>query len=148
MCQRGLNKKCKSELLILQHFETEPYHFIELEYLRGGTLKRVFEHRLNHARKVCPPKNSSYKVLLSNDSDGSDIEIPKKYELLELGKRIVMSAPLFTEEEVSSIIGAVLKGLKSIHEINYIHRDVKPENIMLQPLKEEDRQDRCRISLD
>ena len=47
-----------------------------------------------------------------------------------------MSTSLFTEEEVSSIIRAVLKGLKSIHEINYIHRDVKPENIMLQPFKE------------
>ena len=107
-----------------------------MEYLRGGTLKRAFEYRLDHARQVCPPKNSSYNVLMSNDSDGSDIEIPKKYELLELGKRIVMSTTLFTEEEVSSIIRAVIKGLKSIHEINYIHRDVKPENIMLQPFKE------------
>lgn len=82
-----------------------------MEYLRGGTLKRAFEYRLNHARKVCPPKNSSYNVLLANDSDGSDIEIPKKYELLELGKRIVMTAPLFSEEEVSSLIRSVLKGL-------------------------------------
>jgi hypothetical protein len=82
-----------------------------MEYLRGGTLKRAFEYRLDNARKVYPPKHSSYNVLLSNDSDGSDIDIPKKYELLELGKRIVMSAPLFSEEEVSSLIGAMLKGL-------------------------------------
>lgn len=82
-----------------------------MEYLRGGTLKRAFEYRLNHARKVCPPTNSSYNVLLANDSDGSDIEIPKKYELLELGRRIVMTEPLFSEEEVSQIIRSVLKGL-------------------------------------
>jgi serine/threonine protein kinase len=40
---------------------------------------------------------------------------------------------LFNEEEASKIIKGVMNGLHNIHEMNYIHRDLKPDNIQLAP---------------
>ena len=59
------------------------------------------------------------------DENESDIEPVKGLNL---------QSPLFTEEEVSSIIKNVLRGLEPVHDNNYIHRDIKPENIILAPL--------------
>lgn len=44
-----------------------------------------------------------------------------------------LSSPLFKESEVALILKSVLKGLAPVHDLNYIHRDVKPENIILAP---------------
>jgi serine/threonine protein kinase len=84
------------------------------------------------------------------------LEIPKKFELLELGKRLEMTEPLFTEAEVSAIMKPVLTGLAPVHEMDYIHRDVKPENLILSELPPDAeleqqsssplRCDRCQIS--
>ncbi len=38
---------------------------------------------------------------------------------------------VLSEEETKNIIRHVLEGLKTIHDMNYLHRDVKPDNIML-----------------
>ena len=85
------------------------------------------------------PKKFSLAGPLSRfmDEDEEDFEIPKKFELLELGKRLEITAPIFTEEEVAEIMKSVLKGLQPVHEMDHIHRDVKPENIILAPAKGE-----------
>ena len=37
----------------------------------------------------------------------------------------------FTENQVAFILYEILKGLKQIHDLGYIHLDIKPENILL-----------------
>jgi len=75
-----------------------------MEYLPGGSLKQVFEYRMNRVR-------NRFGVLAtdnySSDSD-SDCSIKGRSDLFELGKRVTMTEPLFSEAEVSSILKSVL----------------------------------------
>ena len=41
--------------------------------------------------------------------------------------------PLFKDEDASKIMRGVINGLYNIHEMNYIHRDIQPDNIQLAP---------------
>lgn len=100
-----------------------------MEYLPGGSLKQVFEYRMNRVR-------SRFFVTATNtnssDTD-SDCSIKWKSDLLELGKRVTMTEPLFSETEVSAILKSVLKAIAPMHDMNFIHRDIKPENIIMSP---------------
>lgn len=116
----------------MKFFETSNHILIEMEYLRGAQLKRVFEMRLDWARSVYEPKKANQTIVHQDSgSESDDPEIPKKFELLELGSRLKITAALFSEEQVASVIRGVLSGLLPLHEMDYIHRDVKPENIVL-----------------
>ena len=45
---------------------------------------------------------------------------------------------IFDEEEASCITHNILNGLLHIHTKNFIHRDMKPENILVDVCKDED----------
>ena len=93
-------------------YETNSYIIIDMEYIKGGHLKKIFETRLC---KCC-----FYLFLSLEARPDSQLN----------------SSPLFSEEEASTIIRGVLSGLQVVHENDYIHRDIKMENIMLdQPDK-------------
>jgi serine/threonine protein kinase len=47
----------------------------------------------------------------------------------EENKVVYFDKPLFNEEDASIIMRGVINGLHNIHEMNYIHRDIKPDNI-------------------
>lgn len=51
---------------------------------------------------------------------------------------------IYKEEEASKIMKAIMNGLNNIHERNYIHRDMKPENILLA-LKDQSMEDEVKI---
>ena len=36
-----------------------------------------------------------------------------------------------TEDEVKDLLRQILKGLKEIHDTGFIHRDISPENILV-----------------
>jgi len=38
----------------------------------------------------------------------------------------------FLEEEAASVIRGLLSGLSHVHSKDYVHRDVKPENILIE----------------
>jgi serine/threonine protein kinase len=44
----------------------------------------------------------------------------------------------FTEKEAAIITKQILTSLNHCHQNNVVHRDVKPENIMLEDLKKLD----------
>lgn len=54
--------------------------------------------------------------------------------LKEMNKRKGTKQPHFTEEEAALMIKQVLTVLNYIHMKNIIHRDVKPENIMIESM--------------
>jgi serine/threonine protein kinase len=42
-----------------------------------------------------------------------------------------LSGKTFTLEHALKVIVEIMKGLKCIHERNFIHRDIKSENVLL-----------------
>lgn len=67
----------------------------------------------------------------SSEDDSINNEFEKRSELLELGKRLDLEEPVFSEEEVSAILKSILTAINAIHDMNFIHRDIKPENVIL-----------------
>ena len=56
-----------------------------------------------------------------------------KYEGgIDLDKYMQKNKPPFTQEEIITIIMPILEGLKEVHKYNYLHRDIKPGNILLR----------------
>lgn len=107
-----------------QLFETDSYIVIEMEYLTGGQLKRVFEGRLQRL------KGGRYSKINNNETeDGYDGSSSDD----ELFADLKLTKPLFSECEISAIMKSVLTGLAPVHDLDYIHRDIKPENIVLGP---------------
>jgi len=41
------------------------------------------------------------------------------------------NSPAFTEKEIQKLIRDIIRGLDYLHRKNIIHRDIKPQNIML-----------------
>lgn len=55
----------------------------------------------------------------------------KSYRLIEYGRKLQLEKPVFSEEEVASILRSILSGLAKVHDLDLVHRDIKPENIVL-----------------
>ena len=56
-----------------------------------------------------------------------------KYEGgIDLDKYMKQNLPPLGQEEILGIIMPILEGLKEVHKYNYLHRDIKPGNILLR----------------
>jgi serine/threonine kinase 38 len=44
---------------------------------------------------------------------------------------LLMKKDILTEDETRFYIAEILIALESVHKMNYIHRDLKPDNILL-----------------
>jgi 5'-AMP-activated protein kinase, catalytic alpha subunit len=63
------------------------------------------------------------------------IEYAKDKTLLELTRRLHKQKKRLTDEECSKIVKSILLGLRHIHRCNYVHRDMKPSNVVISNLK-------------
>ncbi|EJD04608.1 kinase-like protein [Fomitiporia mediterranea MF3/22] len=45
--------------------------------------------------------------------------------------KLISPEKLWPEQRIASIAAQILKGLEFLHENNYVHRDIKPDNIMV-----------------
>jgi len=45
--------------------------------------------------------------------------------------KIMNDKPLYTEDVIKYILKEVLKGIQVMHALNYIHRDIKSDNILV-----------------
>jgi serine/threonine kinase 38 len=44
---------------------------------------------------------------------------------------LLIKKDIFTEEEAKFYIAEIILAIDSVHKMNYIHRDLKPDNILI-----------------
>jgi serine/threonine kinase 38 len=52
----------------------------------------------------------------------------KKKDLMSL----LIKRDIFTEDEAKFYIAEIILAIDSVHKMNYIHRDLKPDNILIE----------------
>jgi serine/threonine kinase 38 len=46
---------------------------------------------------------------------------------------LLIKKDIFTEDETKFYIAETVQALESIHKMGYIHRDLKPDNVLIEP---------------
>lgn len=87
------------------------------------------QSRLNHKNLL-----HTYKVVENNDYVYIFLELMEGGSLKDMiiERYINKEQYLFTDHECSSIMKGLLEGLNSLHSMNIVHRDIKPDNIMFK----------------
>ena len=47
--------------------------------------------------------------------------------------RLLIEKDIFTEAETRFYIGELIVAIEEMHKMHYIHRDIKPDNILISP---------------
>lgn len=63
------------------------------------------------------------------------IENGKGGTLHDLMKKRQKEGKPLTDEECAKIIKGLIQGVRHIHKLDYVHRDIKPNNIVIGDLK-------------
>ncbi len=45
---------------------------------------------------------------------------------------LLIKRDIFTEDEAKFYIAEIILAIDSVHKMNYIHRDLKPDNILIE----------------
>jgi serine/threonine protein kinase len=75
---------------------------------------------------------SIVKILGYFEANDTAYFVMEYEEGIDLSHYIKQKGTPFPEEEILSIIMPILEGLKEVHAHNYLHRDIKPGNILLR----------------
>ena len=73
-----------------------------------------------------------YEFVETNNFIYLKMEIVKNGALEKLIKKRWEDGKKFTDEEIAAVMAAIFRGLNHIHSVSIIHRDIKPDNILLQ----------------
>ncbi len=78
---------------------------------------------------------SIVKILGYFEANNTAYFVMEYEEGIDLSQYMKNKATPFTQEEILSIMMPILEGLKEVHRHNYLHRDIKPGNILLRSNK-------------
>ncbi len=78
---------------------------------------------------------SIVKILGYFEANNTAYFVMEYEEGIDLSQYMQNKATPFTQEEILGIMMPVLEGLKEVHSHNYLHRDIKPGNILLRNKK-------------
>ena len=92
-------------------------------------LARFMDEARTLARFDHPHVNRVYRFFEAN---GTAYLVLEYVEGEVLSARLRQAGPL-TEGEVTRLLADVLSGLEAVHEAGYVHRDLKPGNLMVRP---------------
>ncbi len=92
-------------------------------------LARFVDEARTLARFDHPHVNRVYRFFEAN---GTAYMVLEYVEGEVLSARLRQAGPL-TEGEVTRLLADVLSGLEAVHEAGYVHRDLKPGNLMVRP---------------
>lgn len=98
------------------------------EYTRDPGFVRRFEREAQHALAVSHP---NVVHVIDTGQDAETIFLVMEWvEGRDLKQRIIDEAPLEVNQAVAIILD-VLAGLEAVHAAGIIHRDIKPQNILI-----------------
>lgn len=86
---------------------------------------RLLRHFRDHENII-----SVEEVLRPSSTDFDEIFIVQEYMQSDLGRILHSSQPL-SEDHFQYFLWQILRGLKYIHSANVLHRDLKPQNILI-----------------
>src|SRR5262245_29177176 len=95
---------------------------------RNSTLLKRFEREFVSARALDHP--NVVKAIEFNGATATPFLVMEYVDGVSLGQRIERDGPL-TEEDSIRLIAQVAHGLYSAHKQGLIHRDVKPDNVLI-----------------
>ena len=75
---------------------------------------------------------SIVKILGYFDANNTAYFVMEYEEGIDLSQHMKNHGTPFSQEEILTIIIPILEGLKEVHRHNYLHRDIKPGNILLR----------------
>ncbi len=75
---------------------------------------------------------SIVKILGYFEENNTAYFVMEYEEGLDLSQYMKQKGKPFTQEEILTIMMPILEGLKEVHKYNYLHRDIKPGNILLK----------------
>jgi len=96
-------------------------------YRRG--MQRFKEEAQTLARFNHP---SIVKILAYFEENSTAYFVMEYEEGTDLSEYIKQHGTPFSQEEILSILMPVLEGLKEVHKHNFLHRDIKPGNILMR----------------
>lgn len=73
-------------------------------------------------------EDDSNKYFICEYCDGGDL---LNYQAKQPNK-------VFTLKKATKILSEVIKGLELLHKMGYLHRDIKPQNILLKKINDDD----------
>ncbi|KAJ4860538.1 protein kinase domain-containing protein [Trichoderma breve] len=121
---------------VTSKYDGKPYAAKELEkrrFIKNGVLDQKVENEMKIMRKVHHPNIVRYMENFDWD-DRLLIIIMEFVPGGDLGKHIVDYGP-FNEEDSRTMAQQLLSALAYLHRNNITHRDVKPDNILINTLQ-------------
>jgi serine/threonine protein kinase len=75
---------------------------------------------------------SIVKILGFFEANSTAYFVMEYEEGIDLSQYLKQEKRALSQEEILSIMMPILEGLKEVHKYNYLHRDIKPGNILLR----------------
>lgn len=133
---RNLDRKCVIK-------EYSPYYLVEREsngelrakaWQYSEAYKKGKESFLNEARSLAKFNHNNIVRINRYFETNNTAYFVMDYESgTSLRDILYKKNNLFEEQEIEAIVGPLCDGLEQLHKMDLIHRDIKPDNILVRP---------------